>query len=363
EQIENGDAEGTNTTEFYSGTSGYNITVATDPDDSTNKVWLLTPQNANVWNYIRTDFEWVAGKTYTIDFDVRRTGKLGDGSDHPEDTSTLVFNARYADIAGSNGVEHNPYELRSTITDEWKHFTIKYTVAETLDTTADPSTHQLTFYIDPYNNLGVGYMMDNIVVREEPVAFKLVNGNAEGSETDAFKTSNSKNEVGIGTETNGNKYWYSNCGDTSGRSWNYLIHQPTIRYQKGVTYYYRVKAKIGTNAGGSSTSSQISLNARYADSAKLGADGEWFAHTQYLMDKTGANVTFTSGADWTQCYGSFTVSHGYVPIDEFVVPSGVNNPVEEITFFVNPDASYGISFMIDDFEVTTNLATYESWKA
>ena len=81
------------------------------------------------------------------------------------------------------------------------------------------------------------------------------------------------------------------------------------------------------------------------------------------MDKTGANVTFTSGADWTQCYGSFTVSHGYVPIDEFVVPSGVNNPVEEITFFVNPDASYGISFMIDDFEVTTNLATYESWKA
>ena len=363
EQIENGDAEGTNTTEFYSGNSNYEITVETDPDDSTNKVWMLNPANSNVWNYIRTNFVWEAGKTYTIDFDVRRTGKLGDGSDHPADTSTLVFNARYADTAGTNGVEHNPEATKVTITDEWKHFTIKYTVATTLDTTADPSTHQLTFYVDPYNNLGVGYMMDNIVVREEPVAFKLVNGNAEGSETDAFNTANSKNEAGIGTETNGNKYWYSNCGDMSGRSWNYLVHQPKISYEKGVTYYYRVKAKIGTNAGGSSTSANISLNARYADSAKVGADGEWYAHTQNLMDKNGATVTFTSGADWTQCYGSFTISQGYVPIDEFIVPSGVGTPKEEISFFANPDASYGVSFMIDDFEVTTDLATYESWKA
>ena len=81
------------------------------------------------------------------------------------------------------------------------------------------------------------------------------------------------------------------------------------------------------------------------------------------MDKDGTTVTFTSGADWTQCYGSFTISQGYVPIDEFIVPSGVGTPREEISFFANPDASYGISFMIDDFEVTTDLATYESWKA
>ena len=359
EQIENGDAEGTDTTEFYSGASSYSITVAPDPDDSDNNVWLLTPANAYVWNYIRTKFEWVAGKTYTIDFDARRTGKLGDGSDHPEDSSTLVFNARYADTAGTNGVEHNPYELRSIITDEWKHFTISYTVAETLDTTADPSTHELTFYVDPYNNIGVGYMMDNIVVRETPIPFKVVNGNAESEEI-TFKTSNSKNTIERVTE-NGNSYWKSTCGDTSGRSWNYLVHIPTISYEKGVTYYYRVKAKIGQNAGGSDTTTNISLNARYADMAKLGADGEWFAHTTYLAKKDGSTISFTTGEDWQQCYGSFTISQGYVPIDEFVTPSGVSRPVEEITFFANPDASYGVTFMIDDFEVTTDPAVYEAW--
>lgn len=366
DQITNGDAEGTDTAEWYSGNTNYPFTIAADPDDSTNKVWYTDSHASKVWTYIRTDFEWEAGKTYTIDFDVRRTGKLGDGSDHPADTSILVFNARYADTAGTNGVEHNPYELRSTITDSWQHFTIQYTVAETLDTTADPSTHQLTFYVDPYNDLGVGYMMDNIVVREQPVAFKIVNGDAEGTDTidtTAFYTTNGNNKAGIGTETNGNKYWYSTCNDTSGRSWNYLVHEPKISYQRGVTYYYRVKAKIGTNAGGASTSTDISLNARYADSAKVGADGEWYAHTQKLMDKNGTTVTFTSGADWTQCYGSFTVSQGYIPIDEFIVPSGVGTPREEISFFANPDASYGISFMIDDFEVTTDPAVYESWIA
>ena len=353
-QIENGDAEGANTTEFYSGASAYAVSVVTDPKDSTNKVWNVPSAASKVWTYVRTDFKWVAGKTYTIDFDARRTGTLGDGSTHPEASSKLVFNARYPDTAGTNGVEHNPEATKVVITNDWQHYTITYTVAETLDT-ASSTAHQLSFYVDPYNDLGVPYQLDNVVIRTKPLPFKFTNA-LDTNGVNGFKTANSKNSVSQDSSTGAIT---TTCGDTSGRTWNYLQQETT--FEKGVTYYYRVKAKLGNNAAGQATSGMITLNARYADTSRLSATGEWFAHSQNLMDKLGKTLTFKSGEDWQQCYGQFTISQGYVPIADFVTPSGLSKAVEQISFFSNPDSSYGISFSIDDFEVTTDPDVYASW--
>lgn len=363
DQITNGDAEGTDTAEWYSGSNAYTVTVETDSTDSSNKVWQVNTPETNTWAYIRSNFVWEAGKTYTIDFDARRTGLLGDGTVHPADSSTLVFNARYADTAGTNGVEHNPTETRATITDSWQHFTIQYTVATTLDTTADTSTHQLTFYVDPYNSIGVPYQMDNIVVREQPIAFDLYNGDAEIAETaddiadtsSGFFAGHSNNTLSIQEESDGNHYWM--LTNTVENNYAYIRQKTT--FERGVTYYYRVRAKVGQNAKSEDVSSaRITLNARYYDAAKLGGTGEWYAHTQDLKDKSGSTLYFSTGGDWQQSYGSFTISQGY---DHDLV--GTGGSVEEITFYAAPYNGWGISIMFDDFEVTTDPAVYASWIA
>jgi hypothetical protein len=319
---------------------------------------MLNPANGNVWNYIRTKFVWEAGKTYTIDFDVRRTGKLGDGSTHPDASSKLVFNACYADPAADvNGKDHNK-SWSGDITNDWKHFTITYTVNSTLDTSADPSTHELTFYVDPKNSLGVGYMMDNIVVREQPIAFKLTNGDAEGSaigkDQGSFFSGHENNPLTIETETNGNKYWKltnTNVGNN-----NYAYIRQETKFEKGVTYYYTVRAKIGQNATGENVpSARITLNPRYYDAAKVGNTGEWYAHSYDLRNKAGEIVYFKTGDDWVTCYGSFTVSHGY---DH---DKHGTSALEEITFFAGPYNTSGITMMIDDFKVTTDPAVYATW--
>ena len=60
-----------------------------------------------------------------------------------------------------------------------------------------------------------------------------------------------------------------------------------------------------------------------------------------------------------------TISQGYVPIADWqsVKPAGFSGstPYEHISFFSNPDSNYGISFSIDDFEVTTDPDVYASW--
>ena len=356
--ITNGDAEGSDTTEFFSGASAYEVNIVTDSTDSSNKVWNVPSHNSKVWTYVRTDFEWVAGKTYTIDFDARRTGYLGNGSKHPETSSKLVFNARYTDTAGTNGVEHNPESTKVNITDEWQHFTITYTVADTLDTTSTFAP-QLSFYVDPYNSIGVPYQLDNIVVRTEPLAFKVYNGNAEDSSdvtTDkvGFYSGNSSNPLTIETETNGNKYWNLKSTVTS-QSWSYICQKTT--FEKGVTYYYRVRVKVGADGNNANVSNvRVLLNARYYDTTKLGQSGEWYAHGYELKDKLGNVFYMSTGGAWNQAYGSFTISQGYMP------NGGPNkNVAEEITFYANPVGNAGISFMIDDFEVTTDPDVYESW--
>ena len=75
-----------------------------------------------------------------------------------------------------------------------------------------------------------------------------------------------------------------------------------------------------------------------------------------LKDKLGNVFYMSTGGAWNQAYGSFTISQGYMP------NGGPNkNVAEEITFYANPVGNAGISFMIDDFEVTTDPDVYESW--
>ncbi len=357
-QIENGDAEGANTTEFkgYNGASA-TIAVVNDPEDSSNKVWKITGKDSESWSYMCAAFDFQAGKTYTVDFDIYldSLGTVGTAAS----AGSVAVNPVYPDSAITSGSNDHSTTITFNLEPKtWTHYTHKFTVKDTHTETG--SGEWLTFFVGPQNNLGATYMLDNIVVREEPVAFKLVNGNAEGSkigkEQGSFYSGHSGNPLTIETEANGNHYWLLTSKQVDNGSYSYI--RQNTSYEKGVTYYYRVRAKLGKNAAGENVSNtRITLNARYYDAARLGNTGEWYSHSYDLKDAKGNTIYFSTGGDWVTCTGSFTISQGYDS------DTHGTNATEEITFYVAPYNNSGVTVMIDDFEVTTDPAVYASWKA
>ena len=360
--INNGDAEDLNDVHAF---TGYNnntslpVTIEVDPQDSTNHAWKYTSGDSQAWNYISTPFDFVPGKTYTIDFDVY-FDSIGSSGTAPSANGVISVNPRYSDTAGTIS-DHNTNIATESLTPKtWTHVTRTFTINDTYIA----GTGQMSVYMNPSSGIGCTYYIDNFKLSTKPLPFKMLNGDAETAETaeqikdktEGFYIGNSVNNLTIEAESDGNHYWNIKSNETK-QSWTYICQKTT--FEKGVTYYYRVRAKLGADGSGANvTNARIVLNARYYDSAKLGASGEWYAHTQDLMDARGNNLYFnTTDGTWKQAYGSFTISQGYLP------NGGPNkNIAEEITFFSNPVGNAGISFMIDDFEITTDPDVYASWK-
>lgn len=337
--ITNGNAEGDEMSfTGYNNSETEYISIVADPENSRNHVWKRTSKTGKAWNYFSTPFTFVAGKTYTLDFDVY-LDSLSDGTT-PTSNGALAVNPRYS--KGSGVVDNNVRVNVGIVPKTWTHITHTFTVSEDYDGTAG----QLSIYMDPLNELGCTFLVDNFVLRCEPKAFSVVNGDAEGSETSAFRSGDAKDTVSIKTESNGNKYWDVKAGWTT-QHWTYMVQD--TKFEKGVTYYYSVRAKLGTDGNGNSITTDLTLNARYYDFAQLNNTGEWYAHTYKLSDSDGVAINFKTGDDWVTCTGSFTISQGYEPNGG---PNG--NVPEQITFFANPKTDAGVSFMIDDFQISTD---------
>ena len=341
--IANGDAESADTGSFYTGNSNISLSIVTDHTDSANKVWQLNASSAvggvEQYTYIRTDFDWQPGVTYIIDFDARLPGTLANGDS--VSSAVMAFNARYADTAlASNKYDHNPNTCRANLTTEWQHFSMEYTVADTLYET-DTVRKQLTFYIAPINTEGVNVQFDNLTVRTSPLPFSLINGDAEGSETDAWYSANAN--ISVGTESNGNKYWHVEHDGTTSK-WTYVRQHTT--FEPGVTYYFSVDMRLGKDADGNNATTRVDINARYKDLLKENSGTNIYDHNFGIA---GEGATLTTSDSWTTFKGSFTVSMGYTP-------GGVDGGYDEITFFSNPvnSSTTAVAYDFDNFIVSTN---------
>ena len=343
--IANADAEGTDKSAFHTGNSNTSMSIVTDPFNSKNKVWQQnssSPVNGVAqYNYIMTDFSFIPGETYIIDFDARLCGNLSNGSS--VSSAELTLNPRYADLALENGRYDHP-STRSTLTTEWKHFNMEYTVSELLDEDSSVK-QQLSFFIDPYGTqlLGVDFQMDNLNVRTKPRAFEIVNGDAEGPETDAWYSDNSI--ITIETEKNGNKYWHVEYDGENPSKWIYMRQH--TKFEPGVTYYYSVDVRLGKGDDGNSATTRVDINARYRDLVQENI-ANVYDHNQGVSG--GDEKSFTTGSEWINCKGSFTISMGYNE-------GGVHSGYDEITFFTSPvnDNSVSVAYDIDNFVVSTDF--------
>lgn len=357
EDISNGNAENEHDLNaFYNYVGGTNLVQrAVDPADDSNHAWYVQAAEGKSWSYVRTDFKYEAGKTYTVDFDFK-LDTLNTGS-IVYDPLNVNVNPRYAntsqmETATSNHYDHNVSVGTANYSEGWKHFSYTFTVADdyvTTDLDGNPYQDTLTIYMDPVkittaNQYGINYYIDNFTVRSQVPPFKVYNGDAEADDyTGVF---GGGSNVTIETETlddgTQNRYWQAVSSTTTKESWTYF-NQHT-EFISGMTYYFEVDIKIGQNVLEQDVQTQVSINARYYDSLQ--------AHfTSNPKEHAKALGMFTTGEDWKTCQGSFTISQGYADKE-----SGYN---PAIAFFADPAAPLdgsstdkrAVTLMIDNFKV------------
>ena len=160
--LQNGDAENTSNVAFKAwGESG----IMEDPLNKDNHCYYFLPKDpkAQEWVYGTQNVRYKAGAKYHVECDVRAY-TLGDNKNLADDFKvTVLCNAQYTDPAGSK--DHVVSRIVTTYGDGWTHFAFDFTVS---DKSRSRGEDVLSFYTDPVNKLGVGFLLDNVVVTETP---------------------------------------------------------------------------------------------------------------------------------------------------------------------------------------------------
>lgn len=136
-----------------------------DPLNKDNHCYYFLPKDPKVqeWVYGTQNVRYKAGAKYHVECDVRAY-TLGDNKNLADDFKvTVLCNAQYTDPAGSK--DHVVSRIVTTYGDGWTHFAFDFTVS---DKSRSRGEDILSFYTDPVNKLGVGFLLDNVVVTETP---------------------------------------------------------------------------------------------------------------------------------------------------------------------------------------------------
>ena len=181
-EIINGDAEG-DMMPFYSGNA--NITKVADPDNKDNNVWYVKGHEGNQWVYIRQMARFKPYTAYKVEYDIRVGSSTRPDGKGPDNT-TFNTNFRYADKGAFNDFDHVVSQTSNTslaLSDGWKHVTATFSTGK-ID---DHKNSEFTIYLNPQDNHGFNYYVDNIVVTEiedfevkQPLSDSFVWANAKG---------------------------------------------------------------------------------------------------------------------------------------------------------------------------------------
>ncbi len=161
--LRNGDAETTSDVAFkgYSSDTG----IMEDPLDKSNHCYYFTPKDGKTkeWVYATQSVRFKSGAKYHVECDVRPYSH-GDNKNLTDDfEAELLCNAQYTDPAGSK--DHVVSNIKMKYGSGWTHFSFDFTVS---DKSRSRGEDVLSFYTNPKDDLGVGFLLDNVVVTETP---------------------------------------------------------------------------------------------------------------------------------------------------------------------------------------------------
>ena len=158
-EISNGDAEN-DIVGFFSGNA--NVSIVRDPDNMNNRVWKVEAKRNELYIYFQHLVRFKPNTSYKIDFDIRLLGPSKEGA---PDTANFNINLRYLDKGALNDHDHivrTASATRVSASDGWVHCTATYTTGKV----DSYEQNEFTIYMDPYNDIGYSYYVDNVVVKE-----------------------------------------------------------------------------------------------------------------------------------------------------------------------------------------------------
>ena len=159
-EVPNGNAETNDTIPFRSENADFEIVK--DPQKSSNKCFLVTSKGGkNTYVYARVGANLRPDQTYQIDYDLKMASLDSNFDIDKSIPAVINCNIRYSDPG--NKTDHVIGTKKLTVADGWVHCSFKVTVNANSE---DRSSDEFAIYSNPVDGMGVGYYLDNIVVKE-----------------------------------------------------------------------------------------------------------------------------------------------------------------------------------------------------
>ncbi len=369
---------------FRSWSQAYSLEVAEDPENSINHAYMNPVGDDSAICLMTFD----ASRTYTLYYDYYLAGFVEKGAtDRTNLTTDIDLQAnnvrfyaypRYSySYINSDGekkwtyVGSAPTDSYKAITEynTWVHESYTFTVSDTLAQPEDQEEMDAVGALDISKRIafGTGYFsidgvtycpvfyLDDVVLIKHELELPVENGNAEGSNADAFHVPSGSSdyfthsiEVEELEDGTVNHYWKLTPAEGITSKWAYIVQE--MEFEPGATYYFRLRAKVDTDSYGNDiTDHKIQYNFRFFDIALHVEGHNECAHHDNLRGADNSVLTFDTGDDWQYAYGSFTVGMDY---DKDACRS-------EITFYADPvrdaDGNYvqSVGYMLDDIVFST----------
>ena len=201
-EVINGDAEG-DMTPYYSDNA--TITKVKDPDNKDNNVWYVKGADGNQWVYIRHMARFKPYTAYKVEYDIRFGSSTRPDGKGPDSTS-FNTNFRYADKGAFNDFDHVVSQTSNTslaLSDGWKHVTATFSTGK-ID---NHKNSEFTIYLNPKDNYGFNYYVDNIVVTE------ISNMEVKVPLAESFLWSTAKGDLLFDFESADEKYYVSGAAE------------------------------------------------------------------------------------------------------------------------------------------------------
>ena len=141
-----------------------NFNIVADPSDKDNLCYSNIPKNDDkIWLYVDHATTYKPGYTYSVECDVMIASSGTTNVIGQNFKAEILCNVPYADSTGARKDHVVARTGKISANGQWTHWTFEFTIPEdSLVRTYD----QFRFYTDPVNNKGVGYLFDNLIVRE-----------------------------------------------------------------------------------------------------------------------------------------------------------------------------------------------------
>ena len=144
-----------------------NFGIIADPNDPDNLCYSNSPKSDDeTWLYLQHPVTYKPGYTYSVECDVMIASSGTTNVTGQNFTAEILCNIPYAESTGAKKDHVVARTGKIAANGQWTHWTFDFTIPE--DST-ERKYDMFSLYTDPVGGKGVGYLFDNLIVRENPL--------------------------------------------------------------------------------------------------------------------------------------------------------------------------------------------------